>query len=258
MENLTTGIKAWAEEDRPREKLLLKGKNVLSDAELLSILIGSGSANESAVSLSKRILAHYENNLHEMGRIGVKDLEKFKGIGQAKAITIIAALELGRRRQQTDLKDKSKVSCSKDVYEHFASYMADLNHEEFWVLYLNRANRVLAREQVKNDCCDRCSTPVESKTMNQWYFKITDYKERLIKNLDIIDYPKSTINSQRNWLENLHDWCFSRQRSWGCSIPIEGETDTLDTFVDSSFYFIRYCDPTFLAGCEMQMLVETV
>ncbi len=148
MENLTTSIKAWAEEDRPREKLLLKGKNVLSDAELLSILIGSGSANESAVSLSKRILAHYENNLHEMGRIGVKDLEKFKGIGQAKAITIIAALELGRRRQQTDLKDKSKVSCSKDVYEHFASYMADLNHEEFWVLYLNRANRVLAREQV--------------------------------------------------------------------------------------------------------------
>jgi leucyl-tRNA synthetase len=103
---------------------------------------------------------------------------------------------------------------------------------------------VLAREQVKNECCDRCSTPIETKSMNQWYFKITDYKERLIKNLDWIDYPKPTINAQRKWLENLHDWCVSRQRSWGCPIPIEGETDTLDTFVDSSFYFIRYCDPT--------------
>lgn len=102
---------------------------------------------------------------------------------------------------------------------------------------------VLAREQVKNDCCDRCASKVENKVMNQWYFKITDYKERLIKNLDKIDYPQKTINAQRAWLENLHDWCVSRQRSWGCPIPIEGETDTLDTFVDSSFYFIRYCDP---------------
>lgn len=102
---------------------------------------------------------------------------------------------------------------------------------------------VLAREQVKNDCCDRCKSKVETKPMNQWYFRITDYKDRLIKNLDKIDYPKSTINAQRAWLENLHDWCVSRQRKWGCPIPIEGETDTLDTFVDSSFYFIRYCDP---------------
>lgn len=102
---------------------------------------------------------------------------------------------------------------------------------------------VLAREQVKNDCCDRCKAKVENRVMNQWYFKITDYKDRLIKNLDSIDYPASTINAQRKWLENLHDWCVSRQRSWGCPIPIEGETDTLDTFVDSSFYFIRYCDP---------------
>jgi len=148
MENLTTGIKTWAEEDRPREKLLLKGKNALSDAELLSILIGSGSTNETAVSLSKRILAHYAHDLHALGRLGVKDLEKFKGIGQVKAITIIAALELGRRRQQTDVKDKARVASSKDVYQHFASYMADLQHEEFWVLYLNRANRVVAREQV--------------------------------------------------------------------------------------------------------------
>jgi leucyl-tRNA synthetase len=102
---------------------------------------------------------------------------------------------------------------------------------------------VLANEQVKNDCCDRCKSKVESKNMNQWYFKITDYKDRLIENLDKIDYPKSTINAQRAWLENLHDWCVSRQRSWGCPIPIDGEEETLDTFVDSSFYYIRYCDP---------------
>jgi leucyl-tRNA synthetase len=102
---------------------------------------------------------------------------------------------------------------------------------------------VLAREQVKSERCDRCSSKVQQKVMNQWYFKITDYKERLIKNLDWIDYPKSTINAQRAWLENQHDWCVSRQRSWGCPIPVDGEVDTLDTFVDSSFYFVRYCDP---------------
>lgn len=102
---------------------------------------------------------------------------------------------------------------------------------------------VLANEQVKNGIADRSGAVVEQREMEQWYFKITDYKDRLIKNLDTIDYPKSTINAQRQWLENLHDWCVSRQRKWGCPIPIEGETDTLDTFVDSSFYFIRYCDP---------------
>lgn len=111
------------------------------------------------------------------------------------------------------------------------------------VNWCNSCQTVLAREQVKSEHCERCDTKVEIKTMNQWYFKITDYKQRLIDNLDKLDWPKSTINAQRQWLENLHDWCVSRQRNWGCPIPIEGETDTLDTFVDSSFYFIRYCDP---------------
>ncbi len=111
------------------------------------------------------------------------------------------------------------------------------------VNYCPSCETVLAREQVKNEICDRCNGKIEIKNQEQWYFKITEYKDRLIKNLDSIDYPKSTINAQRNWLENLHDWCVSRQRKWGCPIPIEGETDTLDTFVDSSFYFIRYCDP---------------
>lgn len=99
---------------------------------------------------------------------------------------------------------------------------------------------VLANEQVQEERCERCSTTVENRNMNQWFFKITDYKERLLKNLDYIDYPAGTIKMQRAWLENLQDWCVSRQRKWGCPIPIEGETDTLDTFVDSSFYYLRY------------------
>lgn len=99
---------------------------------------------------------------------------------------------------------------------------------------------VLANEQVKEDHCDRCSTKVEQREMNQWYFKITKYKDRLIAGLDKLNYPEGTIKQQRRWLENLQDWCVSRQRKWGCPIPIEGETDTLDTFVDSSFYFLRY------------------
>lgn len=100
---------------------------------------------------------------------------------------------------------------------------------------------VLANEQVKDEHCERCKTKVEMKELNQWFFKITAYKERLIKNLDTIDYPAKTIKQQRHWLENLNDWCVSRQRKWGCPIPIEGEEDTLDTFVCSSFYYLRYC-----------------
>ena len=106
--------------------------------------------------------------------------------------------------------------------------------------YCPSCETVLAREQVKDGKCERCEAITEKKKLFQWYFKITAYKERLIANLDKIDYPKSTINAQRAWLENLHDWCVSRQRKWGCPIPIDSEVDTLDTFVDSSFYFITY------------------
>lgn len=106
--------------------------------------------------------------------------------------------------------------------------------------YCPSCKTVLAREQIKNNRCERCETVTEKKKLFQWYFKITAYKERLIANLDKLDYPKSTINAQRAWLENLHDWCVSRQRKWGCPIPIDSEVDTLDTFVDSSFYFIVY------------------
>lgn len=125
------------------------------------------------------------------------------------------------------------------LYEKGLAYKkdGDVNH-------CPSCETVLANEQVKEGKCERCSTQVIIKQMNQWYFKITDYKERLIKNLDWIDYPEKTKKQQRHWLENLNDWCVSRQRKWGCPIPIEGEEDTLDTFVDSSFYYLRYLDPT--------------
>jgi leucyl-tRNA synthetase len=124
----------------------------------------------------------------------------------------------------------------KQLYDKDLAYKKDGE-----VDFCNSCETVLAREQVKEGKCERCSTEVEKKTLNQWYFKITDYKDRLIAGLDKIDFPESTIKSQRNWLENQHDWCVSRQRSWGCPIPIEGETDTMDTFVDSSIYTIIYC-----------------
>jgi leucyl-tRNA synthetase len=112
---------------------------------------------------------------------------------------------------------------------------------------------VLANEQVNDGKCERCESQVDMRTMNQWYFKVTAYQDRLIKNLDHIDYPAATIKQQRRWLKNQRDWCVSRQRKWGCPIPIEGETDTLDTFVDSSFYFLRYLtdsqDEFLPAGC---------
>lgn len=124
----------------------------------------------------------------------------------------------------------------KQLYDRGLAYKKDGE-----VDFCNSCETVLAREQVKDGKCERCSSIVEKKTLNQWYFKITDYKERLIAGLDNIDFPESTKKAQRNWLENQHDWCVSRQRSWGCPIPIEGETDTMDTFVDSSIYTIIYC-----------------
>jgi len=142
-------IKAWAEEDQPREKLLLKGKQNLTDAELLAILLGSGSKQESAVSLAQRILQSVNNDLNELGKCTIPSLIKgFNGIGEAKAITIAAAMELGRRRQMTTIKEKPKVVSSQDAYHIIAPILMDLPHEEFWILLLNRGNKVLAKEQI--------------------------------------------------------------------------------------------------------------
>jgi DNA repair protein RadC len=136
-------IKEWAVEDRPREKMLAKGIRSLSEAELVAILIGSGNLEESAVEVSRRILASVNNNLNELGKKTISDLQKFKGIGPAKAITIAAAMELGRRRKLTDPEEKLKVVTSSDVAAIFKPLLSDLSHEEFWVLLLNRNNLVI-------------------------------------------------------------------------------------------------------------------
>jgi DNA repair protein RadC len=135
-------IKNWAEEDRPREKLLLQGRRALTDAELIAILIGSGSTNESAVELSKRILHHFNNDLSVLGKQSVVELSKFKGIGEAKAISIIAGLELGRRRQDTAEPEVVQITRSKDIFDLLSRYFSDIHHEEFWIILLNKANKV--------------------------------------------------------------------------------------------------------------------
>lgn len=142
-------IKKWANDDRPREKLRAKGKHALSNAELIAILIGSGSRSTSAVDLAKEILQSAENNLNELGKISIDELIKnFHGIGEAKAITITAALELGRRRQMSDIKERPHIRSSQDAYNAIAPMLIDLQHEEFWILMLNRGNQVLKRVQI--------------------------------------------------------------------------------------------------------------
>lgn len=142
-------IKDWAEEDRPREKMLLKGVSSLSDAELLGILIASGNKNETAVELAQRILHSVSNNLNTLGKLEIKELIKnFNGIGEAKAITIVAAMELGRRRKLSDVITQPQITSSNDVYQIFHPILADLKHEETWILLLNRANKVTKKIQV--------------------------------------------------------------------------------------------------------------
>jgi DNA repair protein RadC len=141
-------IKDWALEDRPREKLLYKGISSLSDAELLAILIGSGSNDKSAVDLAREILKLASNNLQSLGKLDVHDLVKLKGIGTAKAINIMAALELGRRRKSAEIVESAKIRSSNDVYNIFNPLLADLTHEEFWLLYLNRSNKILSRHKI--------------------------------------------------------------------------------------------------------------
>jgi len=141
-------IKNWNEDDRPREKLVNKGKIALSDSELIAILIGSGSKDETAVELSKRILSSIKNNLNELGKLSVDDLIKFKGIGQAKAITIITALELGRRRSLETALEKIKITSSRSVFDVMQPILGELEHEEFWIIYLNNANKIQLKTQL--------------------------------------------------------------------------------------------------------------
>ena len=141
-------IKSWAEEDRPREKMLAKGKEALSNAELIAILIGSGNSKETAVDLSKRILHDSKDNLIELSRLTINDFMKYNGIGEAKAVTIAAALELGRRRRFSEALEKPSIKNSQIAYECFYAHLSDLNHEQFWIMLLNNANKVIKMEKV--------------------------------------------------------------------------------------------------------------
>jgi DNA repair protein RadC len=138
-------IRDWAEDDRPREKLLLKGRNSMSDAELLAILIGSGTRHESALDLSKNILRLAHDNLAELSKLSVTDLINVKGIGQARAVTILAAMELGRRRNESEVLVRDKIQTSRDAFEIFRSTIGDRPYEEFWIILLNRANKVIKK-----------------------------------------------------------------------------------------------------------------
>ena len=136
-------ITDWAVGDRPREKLIQKGTSSLSDAELLAILINSGTRDKSAVDLGRELLGTVNNNLNSLGRLSIADLKKLHGIGPARAVTIAAALELGRRRKITEVPEVTQIKCSKDVADIFQPLLSDLAHEEFWILFLNRSNKVI-------------------------------------------------------------------------------------------------------------------
>jgi DNA repair protein RadC len=158
-ENLS--IKSWSLDDRPREKLLYKGKSTLSDAELLAILIGSGSRNETAVDLCKRILKDKDFQLKRLSKMSVEELQTYKGIGEAKAITIVAALELGKRHGNADIPLFPKIKSSKDAYTVLKPIYSDFAHEEFWVLYLDNSNKVINRYQISKG--GMTSTVVDSR-----------------------------------------------------------------------------------------------
>lgn len=143
-------IKAWAEDDRPREKLLVKGKASLSDAELLAILINSGTRKHTAVDLAKMILQKAGNDLNALGKFGLADFTAFDGIGEARAITVMAALELGRRRKEQTSEAKPRIIVSRDAYTLMHPYLMDLSHEEFWIIFMNQSSYVISVQQVSS------------------------------------------------------------------------------------------------------------
>lgn len=160
MEKLT--IRQLAEEDRPREKMMTKGSEALSDAELIAILIGSGNADESAVTLSQRMLANCSGDLNSLGKWGLENFCTFKGMGPAKSLTVMAALELGRRRKLQERKERTRITSSVDIYELFHPLMADLPTEEFWVLLLNRSNRVIDKVRISSGGIDQTTADVRT------------------------------------------------------------------------------------------------
>ncbi len=160
MEKLT--INQWAEEDRPREKMMLKGAEALSDAELLAILIGSGNTEESAVALMQRVLAASGNDLNRLGKWEIRDFARFKGLGPAKSITILAALELGKRRKLREHAERLTIRSSEDIYHLFHPLLCDLPYEEFWVLLLNQAAKVIDKVRISRGGIDQTTADVRS------------------------------------------------------------------------------------------------
>ena len=163
MENTRLPLKSWAEEDRPREKLLLKGREALSEVELIAILIRSGNRRETAVELSKHIFSKCGNDLTKLARLTIGDLQKFNGIGEAKALAIVAALELGRRRKEIEPTKRFKISSSEDAFHLIKNDLIDLNHEEFWLILLKRNHEVIKKEMVSKGGVS--GTVVDSKVI---------------------------------------------------------------------------------------------
>ena len=163
-------INQWAEEDRPREKMMIKGASALSDAELLAILVGSGNRDETAVELMRRMLSSCDNNLNELARWGIDSYSKFKGMGPAKSITIMAALELGKRRNLQAAKEKVAIRCSRDIYDLFHPLLCDLPLEEFWALFISQSGKVI--DQVRISTGGIAGTFVDIRTL---------YREALLR-----------------------------------------------------------------------------
>lgn len=186
MENLK-GIKTWSPDDRPREKLLLKGSGSLSDAELVAIILGSGSKDQSAVELAREILAGVGNNLVELGKLNTVDLIKFKGMGEAKSVSLVAALELGRRRRAGEARQYTRLSSSREAYEYFLQNMGDLPYEEFWAMYLNRANGIVALRKVSEG--GMSSTVADPKKI---YSKALDEKAAAV--IVAHNHPSGNLN----------------------------------------------------------------
>ena len=183
-------INQWAEEDRPREKMMLHGVSALSNAELLAILIGSGNTEDSAVELMRKVLNDYHNNLAELGKASIDELCRFKGIGPAKAITILAASELGKRRKEEGVEERQSILSSKDVYECLYPLMCDLPTEECWVLLLNQASKLI--DKVKISAGGLSATAVDVRCI---------LREALLKRASAIalchNHPSGSIRPSR-------------------------------------------------------------
>ncbi len=182
-------IREWSEADRPREKLLEQGRRALTDAELMAILIGSGSRKETAVELCRRILSDAQNNLNNISRLEVPDLCRYRGIGEAKAISIIAALELGRRRKEMEPETVSVLNSSKKVYDYFGPYIQDLPHEEFWVIYLNTGCKLLDKKIIGRGGND--ATPVDIRVILRFALQVQANSIILVHN-----HPSGTLRAR--------------------------------------------------------------